>query len=148
MKRSILPYFLIGIAIVAVFFLIFSLLIPHRTGIVMNVGKISRYTAHSGTGIHRSEHIRYASDVRVRVKESDKMETVYYRVANPLKIPSTGDEVVFATYPLTGNGPYPQMWAVWLGAIMLAADAVVTALYLIYRRHHNFERASSKTTPS
>lgn len=125
------------------FFLAFSLLIPHRAGIVTSVGKISRYTAHSGTGIHRSGHIRYASDVKVRVKDTNKIETVYYRVANPLKIPSTGDEVVFASYPLTGNGPYPQMWAVWLGAIMLVADVVVAAGYLIprYRRKNASEGA-------
>lgn len=134
MKRPIIIYFLLSIAIVALFFIAFSTLIPHRTATVISAGRISQYTAHSGTGKNRRAHKRYGSDIRVRVKDSGETETVYYRVADPRNIPDVGDEIEFASYPLTGNGPYPQMWAVWLGVIMLGLDGIAAVLYYQWKR--------------
>lgn len=139
MKKPVVRYFLVGIAAVALFLLAFSLLIPHRTGIVTAVGRISPYTVRTGTGRHSAGHTRYASTVKVRVVDTGERQTVYYRVDKPERIPNVGDEIEFADYPFTGNGPYPEIWAVELGAIMLALDAAAFAVYLIWKRRKNGE---------
>lgn len=137
MKKPVIFYFLVGIAAVALFLLAFSLLIPHRTGVVTAVGRVSSYTVHTGTGRHSAGHTRYASEVKVQVKGTGERQTVHYRVDTPAQIPAVGDEIEFADYPLTGNGPYPEIWAVELGAIMLALDGAVAAGYLIWKRRKN-----------
>ena len=139
MKKPIVFYFLTGIAAVALFFIAFALLIPHRTGVVTAVGRVSSYTVRTGTGRHSAGHTRYASEVKVQVKSTGERQTVHYRVDKPERIPSVGDEIEFADYPLTGNGPYPEIWAVELGAVMLALDAVAAAIYLIWKRRKDDE---------
>ncbi len=129
--KKVFFLFLIGVAAVGVLLTAFSFLLPHRTGVVTYVGRVSRYTAHSGVGKNSSEHTRFAADVRVRVKGSSETATVYYREGDPENIPKVGDEIEFADYPLTGNGPYPQAWAVKTGLFVLGLDALAYTGYLI-----------------
>ena len=122
---------LIGVAVVGFLFVVWALARPHTTGIVTSVGHIGTTTHTSGRGVHR--HIRrgYAADVKVRAKDTGEVVTVYYRVGKKESIPAVGDEIEFAKYALTGNGPYPEKWEVKLGMIMLALDAIVFIAYLI-----------------
>ena len=135
-------WFLIGIALLGCLFLAFSLLRPHRTGVVTNVGHITTQTAHTGTGIHRVEHKKYAADVRVKVKGTDERETVYYRTGNYAEFPEVGDEIEFAHSLLVGNTPYPEKWAVRAGISLLVMDAAVYVVYLLVQRRKNRERES------
>gem|GEM_PF-5738319 len=125
--------FLLGIAAVGCLFLAFSLLRPHSIGVVLSVGRVSQVTAHSGKGIHRSEHVRLAADVKVQVKGTSRRETVYYRVPNASYLPQVGDEVAFANSWLVGNTPYPELWAVWMGIALLGLDALAVLGYWIIR---------------
>ena len=125
--------FLIGIAVVGCLFLALALLKPHQTGVVVSVGHVSSYTARTGRGIHASKHRRYAADVRVRVAGSANTETVYYRVGRVEALPSVGDEVTFADSFLVGNTPYPQMWAVRMGLLLLGLDLAALIVFLFLR---------------
>ena len=135
--------FLIGIAAVGCLFLAF-LLVPHKTGIVTSVGRVGEHAWYSGVGRHKSKNQGFSADIQVRVKDSTEMVTVHYRVGNELDIPLAGEEIEFADYPLTGYGPYPQMWAVKMGALLLGADALVYGGYLIaaYRKKQKAENGS------
>ena len=118
-------------AVVGVFLIVSALFAPHKTGIVTSVGRITTRNVSSGVGKNRSEHQRYASDVKVRVKDTSEKETVYYRVKNIESIPQVGDEIQFGYSLAVGNVPYPQMWAVWVGVFLLGLAAVLFGGYRI-----------------
>ena len=131
-SRKVFFYFLIGIAAVGLLFVALAVLRPHTTGIVTRVGRISQYGVHSGTGKHRTEHKRFRSDVKVQVKGTNEKETVYYRVKDPSYIPQVGDEVQFSySWLIGGNTPYPELWAIWMGLILLALDGTAFVGYLV-----------------
>ncbi len=133
--KTIFFAFLIGLAVVGCLFLAF-LLAPHKTGIVTSGGRVSSHTWYSGVGRHKSKNSGYASDVRVRIRDTGETVTVHYRVGNALDIPQVGEEVQVADYPLTGYGPYPEMWAVKMGALVLGVDMLLYIGYLVaaYRK--------------
>ena len=125
--------FMICFAAVGLFFIASALLNPHKTAVVVDTGRISTYTSTTGRGRHRAEHTRYKADVKVRVKDTSEIVTVYYRVRSPESIPSNGDEIQFANSMLVGNTPYPQMWAVWTGVVLTGVAAILYVGYLIAR---------------
>ena len=125
--------FMICFAAVGLFFIASALLNPHKTAVVVDTGRISTYTSTTGRGRHRAEHTRYKADVKVRVKDTSEIVTVYFRVRSPESIPSNGDEIQFANSMLVGNTPYPQMWAVWTGVVLTGVAAILYVGYLIAR---------------
>ena len=133
--RSLKTFFVFMICFVAVglFFIASALLNPHKTAVVVDTGRISTYTSTTGRGRHRAEHTRYKADVKVRVKDTSEIVTVYFRVRSPESIPSNGDEIQFANSMLVGNTPYPQMWAVWTGVALTGVAAILYVGYLIAR---------------
>ena len=135
--------FMICFAAVGLFFIASALLNPHKTAVVIDTGRISTYTSTTGRGRHRAEHTRYKADVKVRVKDTSEIATVYYRVRSPESIPSNGDEIQFANSMLVGNTPYPQMWAVWTGVALTSVAVILYAGYLIskYRKSKKQEAA-------
>ena len=133
-SRKIFYCFLIAIAAVGILFVAVSLLRPHQTGVVTYVGRIGRYTFHSGVGKNAGRRVRYKSDVKVRIRDSSQITTVYYRVKDPADIPELGDEIEFSNHWLVGNQPYPQMGAVWTGIALLGADLLVYAGFLLADR--------------
>lgn len=127
-------YFIIGIAIVGLLFVVWALLRPHHTGVVSSIGRIGTTTHTSGRGRHRHARKGFSADVKVRLKDTGETVTVHYRVGKKESIPAEGDEVEVANYALTGYGPYPEKWAVEMGLIMLGIDALVFVGYLIVQR--------------
>ena len=133
-NKKVFYGFIIGIAAVGCLFVLLALAKPHRTGIVTSVGHISERTYRTGMGRHAEKRGRYSADVRVRVKDTDQTETVYYRTGSREAIPQVGDEIEFAYTIGVGNAPYPQMGAVYTGAALLGLDLVVFLSYLIITR--------------
>lgn len=129
-SNKVFLYFVIGIAVVGLLITAWALLRPHKTGVVVSVGHIGSATLQSGVGKNRNIHKGYSATVKVRVKDTGEIAKVYYRVGRAESIPSVGDEIEFAEYMLTGNGPYPETWAVKLGIIMMGLDALVYVGYL------------------
>ncbi len=134
-SRKVFFWFLAGIAAVGLLFVTLAVLRPHKTGTVTRVGRISQYVVHTGTGRHRSGHIRYRSDIKVQVKGTNEKETVYYRVKDPSYIPQVGDEIQFSySWLIGGCTPYPEYWAIWMGLILLALDGTVLVGYILIAR--------------
>lgn len=124
-SRKVFLLLVLLAAVAGVFLIVSAVFAPHKTGIVTRVGRITTREVSSGVGRHRSTHERYASDVKVRVKDTSETETVYYRVKNIESIPQVGDEIQFGYSLAVGNVPYPQMWAVWVGVFLLGLAAVL-----------------------
>ena len=133
-NQKVLYGFLIGIAAVGCLFVLLALAKPHRTGVVTSVGRVSEYGYRTGMGRHAAKGGRFAADVQVRVKGTGETETVYYRTGSREAIPQVGDEVEFAYSLGVGNAPYPQMWAMYTGAILLGLDLIVFLVCQVIRR--------------
>ena len=131
-SRKVFYYFLIGIAAVGLFFLANALIRVHQTGIVTFVGRISTTSHHVGVGKNAHDVNGWSANVRVRVKDTGETVTVHYRVGRRESIPQEGDEIEFYYDLLTEYQPYPQMWEVKMGIVMLSADLAVYIGYLIY----------------
>ncbi|MBQ8095131.1 MAG: hypothetical protein IJ242_16385 [Clostridia bacterium] len=126
-------WFLALLAVAGLAFILLGFFSPHQTGTVISVGRISHNTVKSGMGIHAHRRIRYASDVKVKVRDSQETATVYYRVNDPSVIPSKGDEIQF-TGSLVGNVPFPRTGMAMTGMFILALDGVITMCIFIIRR--------------
>lgn len=134
-------------AVAGAFLIVSALFNPHKTGIVTSVGRITTYKASTGVGKHRSEFTKYASDVKVRVKDTSDTERVYYRVRDLESIPQVGDEIKFAHSFAVGNVPYPQMWAVWTGVFLMGLAGVLFGGYKIDEFRKNKRKPTSADTP-
>ena len=113
--------FMLALGVAGCLMLLLTVARPHQTGVVTAVGHVSQRSYSSGTGRHASRRGGYASDVRVRAKDTGETVTVHYRVRTLEEIPAVGDEVEFADDPLVGYQPYPQHGFILLGAILMAA---------------------------
>lgn len=133
--RKVFRVLLILLAVVGCAFLLHDRIAPHRSAVVIRVGRISTTTSTHGTGRHRHKYTGYKADVKVKAADTGETETVYYRVPDKAMIPAEGEEIQFSYDALIGgNVPFPTVWQTRLGLFMLGIDAVLWLLYWAFTR--------------
>ena len=119
---------LIGLAVAGSLILALSLLVPHKTGTVISVGRISSGTQSSGLRSRRHRYTVYRANLEVRSDDTAEMETVPFKSRNINDIPQAGDKIKYAHYLISGTAPYPHNRAAIFGASLLLVDLV----YIIF----------------
>ena len=133
--RKVFRVLLILLAIVGVAFLLHDRIAPHRSAVVIRVGRISTTTHTHGTGRRRHRYTGYKADVKVKTADTGETETVYYRVPDKAMIPAEGEEIQFSyDAVIGGNVPFPTIWQTRLGLFMLGIDAALWLLYWAFTR--------------
>ena len=137
---------LIGLAISGCLILALSLLVPHKTGTVISVGRISSSTHSSGMRNRRRRYTVYRANLEVRSDDSTEMETVPFKSRNINDIPQVGDKIKYAHFLISGTAPYPHNRAVIFGASLLLVDLVYAIFALIGRskKRHNGYRVKTQ----